>query len=44
VVLLVLGVGSGFQTQGSKGFTNKYHIGVNIFNIQGLNKVSFKAP
>jgi hypothetical protein len=35
-------VGLGFHTQGLKGFTNKYPICVNIFNIQGLNKVSLE--
>jgi len=36
-------VGSRFQTQGSKGFTNKCPICVIIFNIQRLNKVSLET-
>ena len=34
----------GFQTQGLKRFTNKYPIGVDIFNLQELKKVSLEKP
>jgi hypothetical protein len=36
-------VGLGFETQGSKGFTNKYPMGIDIFNLQGL-KVLLETP
>jgi len=36
--LVLIVVGLGFQTQGSKGFNNKYPIDADIFNLQGWEK------